>query len=114
MPGGEKIHAAGAAVYGAVEQGRIIPDQFPLRSGLAGICPRRAALLKEGRDHRQAIGLRIWERPEEKRVYEGVDGGVRADAQSQRQNHRDSESWTPAKLAGRVAKVLPERHVANW
>ncbi len=54
----------------------------------------------------QAIGVRIWQRPEHHRVDDAEDGSVRSDAQRQDQQGHDGEAGNFAQGAQRVAQVF--------
>ncbi len=56
----------------------------------------------------QAVWLGVGERLQQNCVYDGEDGGVRADAQGQRGDRRSREAGTAAQHAKRVTYVLQQ------
>jgi hypothetical protein len=60
-------------------------------------------------EHDDAIGVGIWQRPEEDAVHDAVGGGRGVDADGQREDGGDRERSVAAEAANRVPDVLPDR-----
>ena len=60
-------------------------------------------------DADQGLRVRIRERPDQDAVDHAEDGGVRADAQRQRQDDGSRERGSPSQAAKRMARIAHER-----
>ena len=80
----------------------LVAEIDEVRIGEAGI----AAAMVHFPDCHQAIWLRIRQRPQQHAVHDAEDGGRRADAQRQRQDHGGAESEALPQPASRVSQVL--------
>ena len=73
--------------------------------GIGGIV-QAAPVARE--DHDQPIGRFERQRPEERRVDQAEDGGVRADAEREREDRRRGEAGVLAEYAHRGDQILAE------
>ena len=66
------------------------------------------ARLNRHEEVHQAVGIPVWQRPEQRRVDHAEDGHIRADAECQGDDGGCREARRPARLAPREANVLPD------
>ncbi len=90
--------------------GGVVAYQFPDAAILSGIEKAFPISGHFARDHDEAVGLRVGQRPEEDGVHHAVDGGVCANAEAQCKQNRDGEGRAFAEEAQGEAEIVPGGH----
>jgi hypothetical protein len=89
----------------AAEDGALVADRFVHRIGKA----RPAAAGDRGADFDQSIGTLHAKLAQEQRVHETEDGGVRADAERERQHRREREDRVAPQQPRAIPHILNDR-----